>query len=398
MADSPHITTQVNDAPANGHDASLPGSWRALTGAAAHVYSLNSSQAVLDYYSHVGVRSSAREDVVKEMFPELALLLGASHLGAEDVTKCLELLGVHQGILDDAGLSSISRSVLARVGAIAFSFPEWRFLAQTPPHSGAEGVRTLLEHVGMHRLVRDTDRRGETTPEDPPSLATPHDFGPGFESVNGPHRFELRRAYVLLSEREVPDAITLLMRNSSPYFGRNRLEHGAYVSLRVLDDGELRGLSRSDIEGRSWFVPLKEFLANPMMERQRAASLLARLNSLCDAFCSWTADLGERFFSREALREEQPFVPQSARECVCLLLRSMLHARTGSSGALVLLPRQGPTFPALAALSVTRDLVDRLSGGDELPANEESKRFLHIARTEDCRCALLSSSQGDWPR
>ncbi len=398
MADSPHITTQVNDAIPISHDASLPGSWRALTGTAAHVYSLNCSQAVLDYYRHVEVRSAAREDLVKEMFPELALLLGASNLGAEDVTKCLELLGVHQGILDDAGLSSTSRSVLAQVGAIAFSFPEWRFLAQTPPHSGSERVRTLLEHVGMHRLVRDNDRRGETTPEDPPSLATPHDFGPGFESVNGPYRFELRRAYALLSEREVPDAITLLMRNSSPYFGRNRLEHGAYVSLRALNDAELRGLSRSDIEGRSWFVPLEELLANSMVDRQLAVSLLARLDSLCEAFYSWRADLGERLFSLQALRQEQPLVPRSVREGVCGLLRSMLHAHTGSSGALLLLPRQGPTFPALAALSVTRDLVDRLSGGDSLPANEECERFLHIARTEDCRCALLSSSQGDWPR
>jgi hypothetical protein len=397
MADSPHVVPHGKDTPALSHGGSLPSTWRAATGVAAQAYATNTPAAVLEYYQHVFARADHHGHVVRETLPELGLLLGVACLDISDIKSCLGSIGVSGVILDDPRLFSAARTILSRVGAVAFSFPEWRFLSQPLSNKGDGHVQTLLECAGMRRLVRDSDLRGETTPEDPPSLSTPHDFGRGFEYTDGAYRFELRRAYVLLSPRDGSSATTLLVRNSSPYFGRNRLQHAAYVSVRALDDHELRGLSRADIEDGSWFVPLEELLTNQTTDRQLLTSCLARMESLSKAFLGWNVTLGGRFFSLDAPTMGQQLVPEELRGAMCALLRSMLQGQTAPSAALVLLPKEGPTFPALAALPVTHELVESLSVHGEALESEEYERFCHIARTAECRCALLSSPRGDWP-
>lgn len=135
--------------------------------------------------------------------------------------------------------------IAARMGTLSFSFPKWRFPAQSP-----NGRPSLLEAFGMTRLERTTDVVVPRPGEPPLDL-----FGRGFAFLEGPAYVELRRAYVVASNRMGRRAATIVVRNSSFFFGRDRLEHPAYVSWEPLSVSEVEALAPADFLPGGRFEP-----------------------------------------------------------------------------------------------------------------------------------------------
>lgn len=128
-----------------------------------------------------------------------------------------------------------------------YSFSTWRF----PSMSVDE--KSLLEDFGFTRLSRPTDRYPD------PTLSKPDRdmFGPGFMKTDGIRYFELRRAYLLVSWPVRDARVTLVVRNNSTYFGRDRLPGAVLISMKSFTVSELQDLTSDDFAKH--FKPLEEF-------------------------------------------------------------------------------------------------------------------------------------------
>lgn len=176
--------------------------------------------------------------------------------------------------LDAAQKSQMSKAINgagagihARLGALCFSFPLWRFPAQ------AEGGTSLLEQFGMRRLSRPTDLRDAALPD-----PARDEFGTGFVWQGYGTVIEYRRAYMLCAT----DDAALIVRNSSYFFGRDRLAAPVYMSFGGETPESLQALTRDDIETR--FSPWNEV---PPEKTRLAENLVARLDAFEGSFQSW---------------------------------------------------------------------------------------------------------------
>lgn len=121
-----------------------------------------------------------------------------------------------------------------RLGRLCFSFPRWRFLTQ-----GAAGG-SLVEHFGMTRLARPTDLRDASLPD-----PARDEFGVGFIKRQGDFYIEYRRAYLLCADFTAGAAV--LIRNSSYFFGRDRLPQAVYARFGGVEEAALLALAPQDI-------------------------------------------------------------------------------------------------------------------------------------------------------
>lgn len=174
--------------------------------------------------------------------PDLLNMYDRDEVYAEkDATDLMALqyaLTSPYGLLYEGITESSAEEVhtFAKLGRLGYSFRLWRFDAQRyrDPETGES--TSLLEQFGLERApVRATDRFEEG----------PHFWGPGyrahidrqfeellpqmwfehgFTQADAERGFtaELRRAYLLIADEEHG---TLLVRNSSARFGRDRLPH-----------------------------------------------------------------------------------------------------------------------------------------------------------------------------
>ncbi len=145
------------------------------------------------------------------------------------------------------------------IGKISRSFPIWRF------PSIRFGDRSLLENFGFTRLERSTDRYpGSALPDPDCDL-----YGRGFVRIDNHRYLELRRAYIAISLFDDANLsngdgrITLIVRNNSKFFGRDRLPYAALISFRHFDAEELYTLSQTKFEDHELFLPLQHLPALP---------------------------------------------------------------------------------------------------------------------------------------
>lgn len=135
-----------------------------------------------------------------------------------------------------------------RIGALSFSFQKWRFDAEQGVNKSADGSRSepapsLFEQYGFKRVPRRTTDNYY----DPGQKKFVDLFGTGYELHGGSKtisetradrrgnhyefkldlrtHIEFRRAYIAVYH---PDHGTLVIRNSSPSFGRSSMPHPAY--------------------------------------------------------------------------------------------------------------------------------------------------------------------------
>ncbi len=178
----------------------------------------------------------------------------------------------------------------AKLGRYGFSFPQWRYLTQS--FKGA----SLVERYGMTRLTRYNDVRYETFPD-----PARDEFGVGFFWSDKEWYVEYRRAYIVCSHLSGKDACTLVIRNNSYFFGRDRLPEPVYVSWDTHTIEELQQLSiralEMDLAFRAWkYLDIDDQYIPIRNKASRAQRTLAFLDNFDNQLSSWLQKEGLQHF------------------------------------------------------------------------------------------------------
>jgi len=146
-------------------------------------------------------------------------------------TSIARFMEVGVGSLDEQTVKNWSE-----IGFWTYAFKLWKYDAR----QGANGQKSLLERYGFTKLKRlptDDER-----------------YGPGFILTPSRHKdlrlhphtlIEFRRGYVLATH---PQHGTVVIRNSSPVYGRDRMLHPAYYSRKALSVKELEQFHLKDVQ------------------------------------------------------------------------------------------------------------------------------------------------------
>lgn len=171
-------------------------------------------------------------------------------------------------------------AVCARTGRYGLSFAQWRFVGQR------FGGASLLERYGMKRLYRDTDTLDDTLPDPQRDL-----YGAGFTWQDGKYLIEYRRAYILAARLAGPDACAVVIRNSSHFFGRDRLPAPVFVAWGPQDATRLAALAPRDFFGDGDFKPLHTaFGRAPRGGMKRLCAVLDRFDDFDADLAAWLTD------------------------------------------------------------------------------------------------------------
>jgi NH3-dependent NAD+ synthetase len=193
-----------------------------------------------------------------EILPEALTLFNTQGLGLNQK----QLMA--QRIFNRPEISVVEAKRLAdlsgRLGYYGFSFSQWRFLTK---RYGSQP--SLAEQFGMRRLVRNSDSQ----------------WGTGFLWKDGDWLIEYRQAYILISRVNGP---TLVVRNNSHYFGRDRLSYPVYISTQPWSPDRLEKLQPGDLSSFRRFQEVREGELNDL------AQLLDRLDEFNIRISEWMTD------------------------------------------------------------------------------------------------------------
>lgn len=296
-----------------------------------------------------------------------------------------------------ANISSLARSA-ARVGRIGFSFPIWRFVSQ----GFGEDKKALLEHYGMQRLRRDNDIRDASLPFSNPQR---DEWGSGFFWSVGHVSIEYRRAYVACSIHDPMRPVTLVIRNSSYFYGRDRMPEAAYISFAYKTPAQLKKLTLEDLtSARSNFAPIQNILHMPAIPSNKARldSLRDVLNTL-DEFDNrlslWLGSIGKMPKNHDVWIDAG--TPKNGG--LPLLLEFMKETlqnsrERGSDKAPLYLGRihkDRPAWAPIETMPLNESMVQQLQ--DYLKANKGKSVQPDSAYMKDSRHVLLSGAHGDFP-
>ncbi|MBY0404097.1 MAG: ankyrin repeat domain-containing protein, partial [Cyanobacteria bacterium] len=160
---------------------------------------------------------------------EAELLLLLNHPDAvsrqENILRPLTtaLTSITRFIETNTPLTDATVKAWGDIGLLTHAFRFWRYDALSTPSSEG-GNTTLLESFGFKAM---------------PFLRPLNDvFGKGFLFTQPKTNalIEFRRGYLLISQKDVG---TLVIRNSSPVFGRDLLKHPAYFMPQALTEAEI---------------------------------------------------------------------------------------------------------------------------------------------------------------
>lgn len=250
----------------------------------------------------------------------------------------------------------------AAIGRYTFSFPQWRFLTQN--FNGA----SLVERFGMTRLTRPNDVRDDTLPKSDPQR---DHFGTGFAAQTGKLHVEYRRAYILCSDGNS----TLVIRNSSPYFGRDRLAHPAYVSFEKLSPERLRDITDADFASGGIFTPWQNSITadttQNLAQALRVQQLVRALDEFDTHMQSWLFNGGAAHMA-----DFMDFA----------LARNAAAGKTDAPFYLCLVDNAMPPWFPITNTEASAALAQSIRAGEKK----------HLAGAQR-KPVLLSSRFGDWP-
>lgn len=174
-------------------------------------------------------------------------------------------------------------AVAARAARYGFCFPRWRFLTQR-----AGNMPALMESYGFERLERATDVRAPDLPRSNPARDL---FGIGFVREVDGWVIEYRRAYLLCARRGDTGA-AVVIRNSSYFFGRDRMPQPLYAAWGDVLPQELHALDERSFEQGGLFAPWPEALTQrpdiPAADKiRRLQALIDRLDAEEKALSGW---------------------------------------------------------------------------------------------------------------
>lgn len=301
--------------------------------------------------------------------PEAMTLLATPHLSALDRAAMVRALAPDiAGSLTPA-LTRELADCAAHIGVTGFSFPRWRFTAQ-----GFDGP-SLMERFGLQRLTRPTDRFDTTRP---PTPQNDH-FGTGFVRHTPDFSIEYRRAYILCANRRKGEEAVLVMRNNSPFFGRDRLSAPAFAAYGSLPADQCDALADHDFGAagrlRPWLQTLAEDdgvdVAEKIRRTQRLLTLFETQERAMDAWlrgdagrdhvaalvthsCAKMAQAcktGVPFYLAAVSAAMPPWQPQGATAATPALARALTALRPARHKMLK------PLFDALAQPGMRLDIL-----------------------------------------
>lgn len=272
---------------------------------------------------------------IAQWLPEALMLFNIKQLTELQATQMNQRIF---GLISSAKLYGTNHLIVqcnAKLGRIGFSFPIWRYVAKQ-----FDG-KSLFEHFGLIRLTRDSDR---------------YRFGPGFVWQREPLYIEYRQAYILCRNQYC----TVLIRNSSFFFGRDKLRSPIYVSPRSFADDELRNLTDSVLEHE--FIKWQHLLNHPHagLIIRKVLELLNEFDRLDNSFFTWLVNLGFSY------------------------LVDFLKLQHDQSPVLVSIRQDAPPWVP----------KQTFVNGDNSDSLEE---FIRQNSTPDNKIVLLSGSTGDFP-
>ncbi len=299
-----------------------------------------------------------------EWLPEALMMFKTPGLSAEQKRTMIESVFRPKQTPDDATIDTIA-NCSATIGRYGFSFPQWRFVSQ-----GFAGP-ALIERYGLQRLARHTDVGNADLPKSNPNR---DHFGIGFVKSDAEWTIEYRRAYILCSHRTDEKTTTLVMRNSSRFFGRDRLPAPAYISWENLTPDDLQNLDDHDFSKDGPFIEWNDILNEtniPLPEKLRdVQNLLAHLDDEDMRLSQW-------LFSQDGQTHLADFMLHGISK------QAEAGKTTPPFYIAAIDPTLPPWFPEHSFASTT-DLADHLQSLSESPAH-------------DFKLVLLSGPGGDFP-
>jgi len=257
-------------------------------------------------------------------------------------------------------------NLCSKIGDLGFSFPRWRYLTQ---RAGSEP--SLVEHFGMERLMRDTDIRNVKLP-DPDR----DELGTGFVSKDREWYVELRRSYIVCSHLSEKEPATIVIRNNSHYYGRDRLGAAAYVSFESLTPAQLQDMTPQMLE--SHFTPWQDIIRDT--DKATLKERLARIEAPLEHFNRFEQQLDRWLQSETGAKHLLAFLEHKASTTKPIYIGGKeAHA--------------APWFPRTAT-AVTPQLVHELKEADDQGCLPDAIAALLGVNSE---LVLLTGKNGDLP-
>ena len=304
--------------------------------------------------------------------PEALTLFGTAGLSPIQLREMAAHVFTPKTYLDAPMMDKLARCN-ARLGKYGFSFPQWRYLSQ-----GVDGI-SLVERYGMHRLRRENDVRDPAAHDPDRDL-----FGAGFISNENSHYIEYRRSYIVCADLSEQNPATVIIRNNSYFYGRDRLPAPVLVSYEPISANDLENLSPVDFDSGK-FIRWQDITESSQhiplsVKVDRAERLLNSLDDFDGRLMAWV-------FSAE---------PDGGFPHLLDLFRSKL----ATNGPPIFIGKSDPEMPPWypkSALPVTVELWDQLTLSQSDPTGAPP-RIQELFKPEpNSRLTLFTGQNGDLP-
>ena len=221
---------------------------------------LSTFEQKLDQYFYVKGRAISVHPMEPELMASLGMIDFADEVGTSALTRVLTAQTQWISLGDEVPRHKITDSVAftwAELGRLSLSFKKWKYDAFSPMVvDGDLRFRTpsVLEQFGFETIRRTSDKEykinysdeypglgvGAILSDERIKLLSQTEVNPSFTGVTqfSPTTYiELRHGYILIS---VPGLGTLIIRNSSTDFGRDRLKFTAAYSPKDIRNQNFR--------------------------------------------------------------------------------------------------------------------------------------------------------------
>ncbi len=280
-----------------------------------------------------GLRRNQKEQMISALFSPKAIV------GPGQVNELAELSG--------------------RIGYYGFTFPQWRFLTQ---RIGAEP--SLAEQFKMKPLKRATDIRDASLPD-----PARDELGGGFAWQDGEWYIEYRRSYILVANSDT----SLVIRNNSHFYGRDRLKNAVYFSLSPRSVEQLQAITAAELETSGHFQKWQDLLnAHPDM---RLDEKLVRVSRLIEQLNRFNADFDQ-------------WIKKEGTSALLKLFESKANTPSGKPAIyLGVVDRGTPSWKPYISMPLTPDLLAHL----KKPGSMEQ------LLSDRGKFVLMSGANGDFP-
>lgn len=331
----------------------------------------------------------------QDWLPEAFALMGTKGLSPSQTREMLAaVFGSKAAALDETQATALA-GITSRIGLTGFSFPAKRFTTQ-----GFANGPSLIERAGFTRQTRTSDVRDATMPKSNPQR---DELGTGFTWTDGTWHVEQRRAYVLFSDLSAEAPVTMIIRNSSYYFGRDRLKNAAYVSFDKKSTQELRALTAADIDNPKNFTPWQDVpVASENLSR--VAHALDAMDAIDCKFSQWLrTHKGSVKFKSPFASIDKLFSDGGGLNHLRALLKEMLvqHINDERAGSPLYLAQLDPGHAAPwqphSICPVTTDTLAQLKSVQDGVAIKDDKLRKLFSPMGSRQLVLITGKYGDFP-